>query len=69
MELLSLIQRCKKMVKAARTETGKRKRYQNITEKIKIVLRRYKFEPFCIHSFETGQTWIDHFNGKKNQAK
>jgi hypothetical protein len=36
MELLSLIQRCKKMVKAARTETGKRKRYQNKTEKIKI---------------------------------
>ena len=34
MELLSLNQRCKKMVKAARTETGKRKRYQNNTEMI-----------------------------------
>jgi hypothetical protein len=34
MELLSPNQRCKKMVKAARTETGKRKRIQNKTEMI-----------------------------------
>jgi hypothetical protein len=34
MELLSLNQRCKKRVKAARTEIGKRKRHQNKTEMI-----------------------------------
>ena len=46
MELLSLNQRCKKMVKAARTATGKRKRIQNRTEMIKDSFTRYKFEPF-----------------------
>lgn len=51
MELLSLNQRCKKMVKAARTETA-----------------QVQVEPFCIHSYENGQTWIDHFNGKKKTS-
>jgi hypothetical protein len=27
-----------------------------------------RFQPFCIHSHEKGQTWIDHFNAKKKQA-
>jgi hypothetical protein len=48
MELLSLNQRCKKMVKAAITETGKRKRYQHRDD-----LRQFYTRTTFRHSAQT----------------
>jgi hypothetical protein len=64
MELLSLNQRCKK---GLRLQELKQEREKDIRTKQDSVTQ-VRFQPFCIHSHEKGQTWIDHFNGKKKQA-